>query len=72
MHDEGDHSPNVPHFILCEVEDFHGSSYDCEILLVSHVSSVMLVNDVTGHSVTLTTGSKGERSTMQTCHYVWK
>ena len=64
MHDECHDPPNVPHFILGKVEDFHRPSYDCEILLVPHVPSVMLVNDVTGHCVTLTTGSKGERSTM--------
>ena len=58
MHHHGDNLPDVPHFFLREVEDFHGSADYCEILLVPHVSSVVLVDDVTAHCVALETNKK--------------
>lgn len=55
VHNHGNNLPNVPHFSLCEVEHFHGTTDDGKVLLVSHVPPIMLFDDVTGHCVALVT-----------------
>lgn len=53
VHDESHNFPDVPLFFLAKVENFQGSSDDCKILLVTHVPSVMISDDVTSHHVAL-------------------
>ena len=58
VHDDSNDPPNVPHLLFLEVEHLHGSADDREVLLVSHVPSVVLVDDVTGHCVALVTDNR--------------